>query len=349
MAKKAVVVGINYPGTSYALKGCVNDALAMQKLLKSHFGFQNIKLLLDGDATASKIKNALKSMVLDAKSGDILFFHYSGHGSQVPDNKDADYEPDGLDEIICPVDLNWADKMIRDDELKQIFDKLPAGVNLTVVLDSCNSGGGLDQLNEYKPLGGASKREISIAGKYLPPPPEIAAVVAKLKFKKVRTLTSRDIDKVGLLISGCETNQTSADAYINGKYMGAATYMCIEVLKSHSFTCTYKQLVDDMNQQMVKHKFTQRPELNGSKNLFSYNFLSPMGKSDVIVDNSSTESDKPVRPKPTCKRCHLARKRCKCPKWWKRYYWKSGLWRIGYRQELRQWRRLLAQWKRDNV
>lgn len=40
----------------------------------------------------------LKELVAASRPGDVLFFHFSGHGTQVPD----DGESDGYDEAICP-------------------------------------------------------------------------------------------------------------------------------------------------------------------------------------------------------------------------------------------------------
>lgn len=298
--KRALIVGINYPGTSHELRGCVNDALAMESLLKGHYGFQDITKLLDHQATTKNILDELEKLVAGAKAGDILFFHYSGHGSQFPDNMDNDFEPDGLDEIICPVDLNWDDKMIRDDDLKRIFDKVPLDVNLTVVLDCCNSGGGLDQLNQFKPLGEARQVDhtdpMKEGGRFLPPPPNAVALTESrnLTFKKSRSLVSnREVNKTGLLISGCQSHQTSADAYIGGKYMGACTYMVIDVLKSHNYDVNYKTLVQDINQRMVQNGFTQRPELNGSSSLFANKFLAPTGESND-QEGDPTNPNQPV-------------------------------------------------------
>ena len=298
MTKRALIVGINYPGTDHELRGCVNDALAMEDLLKKQYGFKDITLLLDAAATTANILAQLEKLVAGAKAGDILFFHYSGHGSQYPDNADADHEPDGLDEIICPIDLNWQDKMIRDDDLNRIFDKVPVGVNLTVVLDCCNSGGGLDQINQYKPLGEANQSayvDPMKGGRFLPPPAEAVALTESrhLHFKRAR----RDVNRVGLLISGCQSHQTSADAFIGGKYMGACTYMVLDVLRTHKYACDYKKLVDDVNHRMVQHGFTQRPELNGSRSLFNHRFLAPMGSSQeetpivVPVNNGNNNSE----------------------------------------------------------
>jgi len=40
MARRALLCGCNYPGSSAELRGCINDCMAMRALLTKHFGFQ---------------------------------------------------------------------------------------------------------------------------------------------------------------------------------------------------------------------------------------------------------------------------------------------------------------------
>lgn len=120
-------------GTKAALKGCVNDVKNMQRMLTENFGFppKNIKVLVDVGAgekpTGKAIKQNLRKIVKSCVSGDVLFIHFSGHGTQVAD-KDGD-DADNKDEAIVPTDLN----IITDDDLKRILGKLPPNVRLTMV------------------------------------------------------------------------------------------------------------------------------------------------------------------------------------------------------------------------
>lgn len=282
--RKALLVGCNYPDTAHPLQGCVNDVNLMADVLTEHFGFTdaaNRRMLTDKSATTDAILERLNWLVDGAKAGDVLYFHFSGHGSQmVNQTYEADYEPDGLDEIICPYDLNWRDKVIRDDDLKAIFDRVPPGVNLTVVLDCCNSGSGLDQVNQYQPLGGT--KSVLAANspnrdRWLPMPADIANRGRGLDLKpRERSVQSRDVNTTGLLISGCQAEQTSADAWIHDRFMGAATYYLSESLKSHNYDVDYKTVVTDMNNFMVRYGYTQRPQLDGSADLFATKFLEPI-------------------------------------------------------------------------
>ena len=103
MANKALLVGVNkykLPGSD--LQGCVNDITNIRDVLLKYFGFsvKNIRVLADGRATKKAIFDRLNWLVKDAKPGDRLLFHFSGHGSQIRD-RDGDELKDGLDEIIC--------------------------------------------------------------------------------------------------------------------------------------------------------------------------------------------------------------------------------------------------------
>src|SRR6478735_8770832 len=115
MAKKAVLVGVNryrIPGAD--LRGCVPDVKNMSRLIQDQYGFEasDITMLTDFDATKKAMEEAITGMVSGAKRGDVLLLHFSGHGSNVPD--DNNDEDDNRDEILCPTDLDWYDPF-RDD------------------------------------------------------------------------------------------------------------------------------------------------------------------------------------------------------------------------------------------
>lgn len=114
-------------------------------MLVQHMGFQtsDITMMLDTDPstiqpTGAHIKAKLTELVGASRSGDVLVFHFSGHGTQVP--SDDPEEEDHMDEAICPCDMN----VVCDDDLRDIFSKLDPGVKLTFIADCCHSGTLLD-------------------------------------------------------------------------------------------------------------------------------------------------------------------------------------------------------------
>lgn len=159
---KGLLVGINYRGTRNQLGGCINDALAVQKLITSNYPSADLQLLTDDTPekpTRDNILNKLKQLVANAKAGDTLIFDYSGHGSQVPDIHGD--EEDGLDETICPIDfmtrrvINYKgqritlDSQITDDEINEIISDVPHGARFLMLADSCHSGTIGDLSNDF--------------------------------------------------------------------------------------------------------------------------------------------------------------------------------------------------------
>ena len=60
--RRALLVGINYPGTTYPLQGCVNDVNLMADILTQHYGFTDAtqrRMLTDHSATTDNILERL--------------------------------------------------------------------------------------------------------------------------------------------------------------------------------------------------------------------------------------------------------------------------------------------------
>ncbi|XP_048425803.1 metacaspase-4 [Pyrus x bretschneideri] len=150
MARKAVLIGCNYPGTKAELKGCINDVKRMYSCLVDRYGFSedDIQVLIDTDdsytqPTGKNIRRAITNLIRSADSGDVLFVHYSGHGTRLP-AETGDDDDTGYDECVVPTDMN----LITDDDFRGFVDQLPAGCRLTIVSDSCHSGGLIDEAIE---------------------------------------------------------------------------------------------------------------------------------------------------------------------------------------------------------
>lgn len=126
------------------LDGAVNDAESIQTLLIKRFGFekQNIVFLANEKATADAILNAVQTHLIDAaRSGDISFFYYAGHGSRIRNTLTLNTA--GKDSTLIPADALSGAPDIRSKELVRIYQQAPKkGVQLTVIQDSCFSGAG---------------------------------------------------------------------------------------------------------------------------------------------------------------------------------------------------------------
>jgi len=280
-----LLVGINqYPDPSNNLKGCVNDALSMGKLITENFGFnpEHIRLLTDGRATTANIRQRLRWLVDGAGPGSSLLFHYSGHGSQVRD-RNGDEMEDHLDEIICPYDLDWDDPF-TDDEFAKVIEGIPEGVNFTLILDCCHSGSGTRQyFKEPTARGRAQSR-------FLVPPPDVAFRMAAgveidpsspertVNMVGVRDLPTRQFgarltEQNAILISGCRSDQTSADAYIEADYHGALTYSLVQAVKNKRYALSYSDLIETAGNWLEVNSYDQVPQLETRQAMQGWSFL----------------------------------------------------------------------------
>ncbi len=108
MSKKALLVGVNKYKYVRSLKGCVNDVRNMADILTSYYGFSTneIRTIVDENVTRNNLMQRLDWLIDEAKEGDMLLFHFSGHGSQIQD-RDGDELDDGMDEILCLHDMDF--------------------------------------------------------------------------------------------------------------------------------------------------------------------------------------------------------------------------------------------------
>jgi len=267
--RKAFCVGVNkfknYPTAE--LRGCVNDANDMAQLLKDMLGFADgdITILTDAQATKARIMSNLKSLVADAKAGKLKYivFSLSSHGTQVPDVSGD--EADRADEAFCPYDLaakddQWdPDHIILDDELRDLFIQLPQDTLLECYLDTCHSGTGIKNLDPVMLLLPNAPRP-----RYLPPPSYKAFL--KLRDAPTRTVAAlRKGDKMlarhHILWAGCRDDQTSADAYFEGRFNGAFTYYYVKTVRASNNTLSRAKVRDAVRAALKKAKFDQIPQL----------------------------------------------------------------------------------------
>jgi uncharacterized caspase-like protein len=272
MAKKALLVGLNhYPDPENTLRGCINDVHQVNDLLRAHFGFTNgsaVRLLTDARATTAAIVSRLHWLVDDASAGDVLVFHYSGHGSQVPDRHGD--EVDGLDEIICPYDLDW-ENPFTDDDLYDVVKGLAPGANLTVILDCCHSGTGLRR------LAGDGRTTQS---RCLHPPAGLRR--RWQQDRAMRRFGARAAGCGAILIAGCRSDQVSADAYIDGDYHGALTYYLCRAVRELAYTGTYRAVVDRARHLLQEDGYQQAPQLEGPAALLNGPVLAPLAEAVAV-------------------------------------------------------------------
>jgi hypothetical protein len=232
--KKALIIGINYVGTSSTLNGCINDAKSIESYLREN-NFTNIKMLTDETTikpTKANILNELKLFLQSSIKNDTLFLYYSGHGSYTID-RNGD-ELDSYDELIVPLDFNY----IIDDELKTIINTYgKPDTNLIALFDCCNSGTALDL--KYQILENLNYDNIT---------------------ENVKT-TETPCNT--LFISGCRDEQVSLETLINNKVQGLMTWSFLETVRNNK-TITWRNLVKQMR-DLLKPQTYQIPQFSSGR------------------------------------------------------------------------------------
>ncbi len=137
----ALLVGIErYKIAGANLMGIAIDIRNMQKVA-GMMGFKKnqIKVLMDEDATLKGIENAFQQWLIQGVSaGDKVLFYYSGHGYHVTDQSGD--EKDSYDEILIPYDTTESgENVLLDDRIGQLIAQIPTN-KIFVLLDACYSG-----------------------------------------------------------------------------------------------------------------------------------------------------------------------------------------------------------------
>ena len=186
--------------------------------------------LTEKKPTKENILEQFKNLLINSQSGDLLFFLFSGHGSNTFD-KNGD-ETDGNDEMIIASDLQG----IIDDELKNLIQTyLKKDVTLVALFDSCFSGSVLDLKYQY---------------------------LNSLNYDKY-TENVKNLETQGnvIMISGCTDEQTSSDALFNNKSNGAMTWSLLESLKYNPIS-SWRELIKLMRDKLKTSSFSQIPQIS---------------------------------------------------------------------------------------
>jgi metacaspase-1 len=264
--KYAVLVGINkYVALEGSdLNGCVNDVNGVYEFLTTKRGFDpdNIRMICDERATQQAILERLEWLVSVAKPGDQLVFQYSGHGTEVRIRVDGKLEPE-MCQCICPTDMDW-DNLLSDKIMASYFKRIPQSAFLTYLSDSCHSG----TQDRTLVLGNPHPRKV----RYLAPPIDIAVRSQGRELAKNRLGWKALTGPTGnvtviesqrhMLMSGCRDDQTSADAYIDGKYQGAMTASLMRAM-NNAPEANWLDLHKEMLSWLKDNGYDQVPQLSG--------------------------------------------------------------------------------------
>ncbi|MBD2044121.1 caspase family protein [Coleofasciculus sp. FACHB-64] len=235
--KLALLVGINNYA-SQPLQGCLNDVELQRNLLIHRFGFnpKDILVLPDAKATRQGILTAFEEhLIKQAKPGDVVVYHYSGHGSRIFDPNPIVVEPgkEGLNGTFVPVDsklptgypdVGGSVQDIMGHTLFLLMSALKTE-NVTVVLDSCFSGGATREARVRSRDGGKNVLVSSDEKTYQ------QQWLSRLKMspedfvRGYRTGVAK-----GMVLAATAPNQLAREVNVNGFQAGIFSYLLTHYL-----------------------------------------------------------------------------------------------------------------------
>jgi len=292
----ALLIGVDYyfpnrlPDGGYypSLGGCVRDVRHVEAHLRDRLGIADDHLLTlrisnTGGAqppeppeqwpTYANMVAKFQQLTNMAQPDDQVYIHYSGHGGRAA----TIYAPlkgeSGLDETLVPTDIgNPESRYLRDVEmyslLKAMVDK---GLAVTMVLDSCHSGGAT------RGVGKAAARGIASIDTTPRPTDSLVASAAELlaawqstggTTRAMKPASGWLLEPQGYtLLAACRANESAYEYPFNGSESnGALTYWMLDTLREADATISYKMLHDRILAKVHGQFEQQTPMLQGEGN-----------------------------------------------------------------------------------
>ena len=234
--RRALLIGIGKYEVLPRLPGTKNDIELVKQVLLTRYGFteEHMRIVKDEAATREGVLAALHQLVQEAGPNDIVYIHYSGHGSQVKDLS-GDEAGDQLDETIVPQDGRTTGVPdITDDELEEILSNLKTE-SAVVVLDSCHSG--------------TATRGLEVRVRAVSPDSRVA--LYKQPAVRSRAIVPLTINRY-ILMSGAASNEEALDGPVDGRYHGFFTHSLFKSLQSASPDASTQEVFAGAKQELKR-------------------------------------------------------------------------------------------------
>lgn len=297
------------------LGGCVRDIILVEEYLKSSLGIssENIMKLTascnssiwdnasmdrpieppDKWPTYENIVAAFYRIIEMGKAGDQVYIHYSGHGGRVPTLIPKQKGEDGLDETLVPTDIGLlGSQYFRDIEmatiLKRMIDK---GFLVTLVLDSCHSGGltrgrGNVAVRGTDVVDRTERKVDSMVGTIEQMADNWqglsgATPTSRLSSPQTKSVTPANSGwlpqpKGYVLLAACRPSESAYEYAVEGNDRnGALTYFLLKSLSNAERNVTYRSIYDRLVAKIHSKFPMQTPILEGEGDrvLFGSEFL----------------------------------------------------------------------------
>jgi metacaspase-1 len=297
--KHAIIVAIaDYPTnekgeTVWKDLSSNNDVELVKAMLKEQqFPESNCTYLIDKEATPENLDKAFESLIVKLKEGDIVYFHYSGHGQQVADIKPKKRkglvggdERDGYDEAFAlynapmKFDKKGEYEMEHhyvDDQMKVHFDNIrkkigPKG-QVVLIIDACHSGTSTRGTDDPSVRGSI---EVCAPANWKPNTEKDSSEAFGTDFNYEMN------QPMGKMVAffGCKAEQVNNEYKPEGSETryGSLTYFLIQGMKNLGENASYANLFSEVRKNMlVSFNGKQIPEIEGddlNQAIFSNSFI----------------------------------------------------------------------------
>lgn len=234
--RHALLIGINRYQALPQLQGSVNDVETVREILIRRWGFdpRRVELLRDAAASRAGILESLRSLTARAGPEDLVYIHYSGHGSQVVD-LNGDEVDDGLDETWVPHDGRTAGVPdITDDELDALLDRFRTR-HVVVVIDACHSG--------------TATRSASIRVRAVPPDTRLELYESQGARRSILETSRRRVT-----LSAARSDQLAFDGPIDGRHHGFFSYALSRSLLQLAPSASARQFFESVVRELGRIK-----------------------------------------------------------------------------------------------
>lgn len=266
-----LLVGIDtYPDNDSKLRGCVNDVNHINDYLKEYVTLsQYIETLKNSDATRENIIGLFRRHLGKAGENDVVFFHYSGHGSrEIPAPAFNEYFSESKSEtLVCYDSRLYGGYDLADKELAVLlWEVAKKNPHIVVSLDCCHSGSGSRGLNDTDELNMAGVRQIP--GRYErktqtePRPLESYLDGFYKNMDTIRIPRSRHV-----LMAACRRKQK---AWETKDHRGVFSTTLLEVLAKSGPDINYADLFVRCRTEIYKRVKNQTPQFETYSHFIPY-------------------------------------------------------------------------------
>lgn len=263
--KRALLVGVHAYAYAHGTTGPFVDLGAqadidlIRKTLIDKYGFAPadiVTLTTPTQTTKASILRNFRSVLIDkTHPGDILYFHFSGYGSQVADIDD----PSGVDQTFVPSDWT-ADgstdirEPVVDGLIADAVGKHPATFLLTFDAAHTGSGPGVG-------------RGVDFEARFGHPPvkaPMRSMRGARMMLRGARMMLRGGGPKHGFVrIDACQDGQTDIETQNAGHPVGRLSLLLAQALRKAAPTATYRDIFDQIDIAMRHGHPSQNPVIDG--------------------------------------------------------------------------------------